>query len=256
MEWILAIGGFALGLVGGIFLGQSSSGSDKVRKQIEEELQAVQDELNNYRNEVTMHFSRTADLFNAVTADYHKLYQHLAEGAQKFSQSDALLPEAVTKLVPLTEPASTETQEGEEGAEAVQEGTEKKGEGETVEEAVVAEGKVEEESGEAAATEETAEEKKAEETGAESGEEQGQPAKEEAAAEQPAEEESKAAEGEAAAEQEASGEKGNGASASAEESAAEEAAGEQKEEESKTAGSEGDTFTVPTSETETEKRLH
>ena len=254
MEWILAIGGFALGLVGGIFLGQSSSGSDKVRKQIEEELQAVQDELNNYRNEVTMHFSRTADLFNAVTADYHKLYQHLAEGAQKFSQSDALLPEAVTKLVPLTEPASTETQEGEEGAEAVQEGTEQKGEGETVE-AVVAEGQVEEETSEAAATEETAEEKKAEETGAESGEEQGQSAKEEAAAEQPAGEEGKAAEGEAAAEQEASGEKGNGASASAEEST-EEAAGEQKEEETKTAGSEGDTFTVPTPETETEKRLH
>lgn len=120
MEWILAIGGFALGMVGGIFLGQGSGGSEKIRKQVEEDLQAVQDELSSYRNEVTMHFSKTAGLFNAVTSDYQKLYQHLADGAQHFSQPDALLPDAVTKLVPLASPVESDEQNKSDDVDSVE----------------------------------------------------------------------------------------------------------------------------------------
>lgn len=120
MEWILAIGGFALGIVGGIFLGQGSGGSEKIRKQVEEDLQAVQDELSSYRNEVTMHFSKTAGLFNAVTSDYQKLYQHLADGAQQFSQPDALLPDAVTKLVPLASPVESGEQNKSDDVDSVE----------------------------------------------------------------------------------------------------------------------------------------
>jgi len=101
MEWIIVVGGFAIGIIGGYFLGHSANDNTGLGKEVEAELQGVQEELNLYRQEVTHHFSRTAELFNAMTSDYRSLYQHLADGAQKFCAADAQLPDSMAKLEPL-----------------------------------------------------------------------------------------------------------------------------------------------------------
>lgn len=101
MEWIFIVGGFAIGIIGGYFLGHSANDNTGISKEVEAELQGVQEELKHYRQEVTHHFSRTAQLFNTMTSDYRNLYQHLAEGAQKFCATDAQLPDAMAKLEPL-----------------------------------------------------------------------------------------------------------------------------------------------------------
>ncbi len=262
MEWILAVGGFAIGMVGGIFLGQSSGGTKKIRKQVEEELQAVQDELSNYRNEVTMHFSKTAGLFNAVTSDYQKLYQHLADGAQQFSQSDALLPDAVTKLAPLAPPVES-GQQDETGAEPATE-QEQKVEQAATEAAVTGVG---DSSAESQPEEKTAATAKDEGVAGQAEGEQAAEAQATAseaagetqttasvAAGAAGETEIKNVDSEAAAEQLAAKVSETQAGLEEEISAAsgkkaEEPAGSQP-------GSDKDTFTVPVSEKEAEKRIH
>jgi len=118
MEWIFIVGGFAIGIIGGYFLGHSANDSTGISKEVEAELQGVQEELQHYRQEVTHHFSRTAELFNTMTSDYRNLYQHLAEGAQKFCATDAQLPDAMAKLEPLAAQDEVATAVQATGAES------------------------------------------------------------------------------------------------------------------------------------------
>jgi hypothetical protein len=46
----------------------------------------VQAELDAYRNQVTEHFSETAAHFQAIGAEYRKLYEHMATGAGQLCQ--------------------------------------------------------------------------------------------------------------------------------------------------------------------------
>jgi len=101
MELVFILTAFVIGIVGGFFIGNSSNDA---AKKLEDELKGVQEELNQYRTEVTSHFSKTAELFNSITANYRALYQHLADGAQKLCAVDAQLLGSMPKLEPLTAP--------------------------------------------------------------------------------------------------------------------------------------------------------
>jgi uncharacterized membrane-anchored protein YhcB (DUF1043 family) len=60
---------------------------------------AVQAELDAYRQQVTEHFSTTAAHFQAIGAEYRKLYDHMAEGAGQLCEGgEAVSFEPVEKL--------------------------------------------------------------------------------------------------------------------------------------------------------------
>jgi uncharacterized membrane-anchored protein YhcB (DUF1043 family) len=59
----------------------------------------VQAELDAYRQQVTEHFSATAAHFQAIGAEYRKLYEHMADGAGQLCQGgEAVSFEPVEKL--------------------------------------------------------------------------------------------------------------------------------------------------------------
>lgn len=59
---------------------------DSVKKQIktEAELQQVQTELNNPKQQLEKHFAESADLLKTLAQDYQKLYRHLATSSTQF----------------------------------------------------------------------------------------------------------------------------------------------------------------------------
>jgi hypothetical protein len=59
---------------------------DSVKKQIktEAELQQVQTELNNQKQQLEKHFAESADLLKTLAQDYQKLYRHLATSSTQF----------------------------------------------------------------------------------------------------------------------------------------------------------------------------
>ena len=59
---------------------------DSVKKQIktEAELQQVQTELNNQKQQLEKHFAESAELLKTFAQDYQKLYRHLATSSTQF----------------------------------------------------------------------------------------------------------------------------------------------------------------------------
>ena len=87
-----AVGALLL-LVGAVigYLMAGSRGSEKANE--------VQAELDDYRKQVTQHFSETAQHFQAIGAEYRKLYEHMATGAgQLCDGAEAVSFEPVEKL--------------------------------------------------------------------------------------------------------------------------------------------------------------
>ena len=77
VEWIvLASVGVLVGLGLGFFLGRIGGGGKK-------KLADVEAELEEYRQEVSEHFSRSAEHFQAIGRQYRELYEHMAAGSEK-----------------------------------------------------------------------------------------------------------------------------------------------------------------------------
>lgn len=110
LGWILVI---AVALALGFSLGQLRSKSAGKIAELERERDAAKEELGNYRREVDTHFERTAELFDKVTDDYRKLYDHLALSAR---QLGAIRGESAE--VPLARPEQRRLALGDDGAVA------------------------------------------------------------------------------------------------------------------------------------------
>ncbi|QWA11821.1 DUF1043 family protein [Sodalis ligni] len=86
MTWEYAL----IGLVAGVIIGAVGMrfGNRKLRQQqtLQHELEKSKAELEEYRQELTGHFARSAELLDNMAHDYRQLYQHMAKG------SDSLLP--------------------------------------------------------------------------------------------------------------------------------------------------------------------
>jgi uncharacterized membrane-anchored protein YhcB (DUF1043 family) len=109
-----------LGLAGGFLLGTSSGGAAKQSKRLDRELQETRDELMRYRDQVAAHFSTTADLVNAMSANYSAIHRHLVQGAHELCgaqeprfktisvhESTAGAAAPAQKILPLTVPPLT-----------------------------------------------------------------------------------------------------------------------------------------------------
>lgn len=62
-----------------IAAGVAPSGSG--RRTLENRLKSTEQQLEDYKTEVTQHFERTADLVNNLTESYKDVHEHLAKGA-------------------------------------------------------------------------------------------------------------------------------------------------------------------------------
>ena len=91
------------GLIAGYFLSQRSAPSKTNQRQLENHLNELQQQQQDYQHEVTEHFTQTADLLNQLTSSYKDVHSHLAKGAQLLAGE-----QANASLHSLTEDNSTE----------------------------------------------------------------------------------------------------------------------------------------------------
>lgn len=85
---VVAIVFLLLGLVVGSLLTRTLSPQDKKRREVEGQLRALEDEYKLYQQDVTEHFSRTADLVTNLTRSQREVHEHLAAGAMYLANAD------------------------------------------------------------------------------------------------------------------------------------------------------------------------
>ncbi len=111
VEWLIAGGLLALGLVLGLGIGLFISRKTGKMRDLQEQLQGSESELKEYREQVVTQFSETARKFKSLNDAYTDLHQQLAESASALCGNAAgpLLeaPAGAEKL--LTAEASGET---------------------------------------------------------------------------------------------------------------------------------------------------
>lgn len=97
MIWLVGAGCLALGVIIGVaFASQFATSPSRVRE-LENQIRTLEDKHNRYRDEVSDHFSTTAELVQQMTESYKEVYQHLALGAQELCSGEVagkLLPAA------------------------------------------------------------------------------------------------------------------------------------------------------------------
>ncbi len=118
---LVAIFCLILGVVCGLLFGRATNAPYQEAQALKESLEQVQSEFDNYKSEVTQHFTKTAELVNSMTENYRNVHTHLAGGAQalcsgalqleSMNDKEALEAKAeeVTENSPAEEPAVTET---------------------------------------------------------------------------------------------------------------------------------------------------
>ncbi|MEY3668110.1 MAG: hypothetical protein RL572_1650 [Pseudomonadota bacterium] len=82
MVWVIGFICLVVGAATGYLLAGRVSASPGRIAELETQLQEIQRSHSRYRDEVSEHFSTTADLVQQMTDSYRDVYQHLASGAQ------------------------------------------------------------------------------------------------------------------------------------------------------------------------------
>lgn len=88
MVWVIGFICLVVGAAAGYFLAGRVSASPTRITELETQLQDLQRSHARYRDEVSEHFSTTADLVQQMTDSYRDVYQHLASGAQDLCSGD------------------------------------------------------------------------------------------------------------------------------------------------------------------------
>ena len=78
MPWIYAVVGLLVGAILGIVISRIKTPQYKKHQQMKSELATTKFELEQQRQELTDHFSTTAELLDVLGKDYTKLYKHIA----------------------------------------------------------------------------------------------------------------------------------------------------------------------------------
>ena len=111
MIWLTAIACLVLGIVIGLVFSSRLNSSASRVKELENQIRDIKDNHLTYRDNVSDHFSMTADLVQHMTESYREVYQHLASGAQ-----DLCSNEVASKLLPAGSDAVFESNEVSEAA--------------------------------------------------------------------------------------------------------------------------------------------
>jgi uncharacterized membrane-anchored protein YhcB (DUF1043 family) len=109
MIWLVAVGCLAVGVVIGVVLASRMNASPSRVQELENQIRSLKESHGEYRDNVSDHFSMTAELVQHMTQSYREVYQHLATGAQDLCPS-----EVANKLLPTNSDAVFETTPAEE----------------------------------------------------------------------------------------------------------------------------------------------
>lgn len=87
LEFVIpvAVGAAVLGVIIGYLACKKMGASLKEQALLQQQIEELQNQQQNYRSEVSDHFAETAQLFNQLTNSYRNVHNHLAEGAQKLA---------------------------------------------------------------------------------------------------------------------------------------------------------------------------
>ena len=87
LEFVIpvAVGAAVLGVIIGYLASKKMGASLKDQALLQQQIEELQNQQQNYRSEVSDHFAETAQLFNQLTNSYRNVHNHLAEGAQKLA---------------------------------------------------------------------------------------------------------------------------------------------------------------------------
>ena len=81
VTWVLYLCiGIVIGGMAGFYFAKMDDFSRKQKKALEEKLQQSEQELIEYKDQVTVHFKETATLINSMTESYQKVHEHLSQG--------------------------------------------------------------------------------------------------------------------------------------------------------------------------------
>lgn len=94
MSWIWAIGliAFAFGIAVGVGIAYVFFGSNRRTRELRAEMETLQQQFDDYRNQVGKHFLRTSELVQKMTDSYREVYEHLAGGSQALCQNPVSTP--------------------------------------------------------------------------------------------------------------------------------------------------------------------
>jgi len=95
MIWLTAVACLVVGVVIGVVFSSRLNSSASRVQELENQIRDIKDNHLTYRDNVSDHFSMTADLVQHMTESYREVYQHLASGAQ-----DLCSNEVAGKLLP------------------------------------------------------------------------------------------------------------------------------------------------------------
>ena len=84
-SWLWAFGllGVAAGFTVGVIIGFRYLSNKPRLAELEQQIEAAKAEQADYKQQVTTHFAKTAELFQNMTDSYRNVYQHLAEGSNQ-----------------------------------------------------------------------------------------------------------------------------------------------------------------------------
>ena len=86
---VIAIATFAVGIILGILINSKRNASKQSQQELEVHLSELKQQQEYYQNEVTSHFTQTAELLDQLTNSYRDVHNHLAKGAQILASSSA-----------------------------------------------------------------------------------------------------------------------------------------------------------------------
>ena len=111
MIWLTAIGCLTAGIVIGVVFASRLNTSPARVQELENQIRDLKESHISYRENVSDHFSMTAELFQHMTESYKEVYQHLASGAQELCSS-----EVASKLLPASSDSVFENDSSEDEA--------------------------------------------------------------------------------------------------------------------------------------------
>ena len=95
VTWVLYLCiGIVIGGMAGFYFAKMDDFSRKQKRNLEEKLQKSEQELIQYKDQVTTHFRETATLINNMTESYQKVHEHLSHGVAQLCSN----PIEVNKL--------------------------------------------------------------------------------------------------------------------------------------------------------------
>lgn len=90
--WGAGLIAFAFGIAIGVGIGHIFFSSNKRTRELHAELETLQQQFDDYREQVGEHFLRTSELVGKMTDSYRDVYEHLAGGSQALCRDPVSTP--------------------------------------------------------------------------------------------------------------------------------------------------------------------